>query len=219
MIVGLIYIAISLLGAIISLVITKKFNIFLLLNIVDEANAFDYCASVYITLIEIGVNKVYTYIIEPFFANLCSSVEATFYTVEDEVDVKVDNSVVIKLNPEYLTASFKLRTCVKGGRHFLKNKMLCLNKMQGFDYQIHVSDDSVVKQVGDDIIIDLFAMCGNKKTDIDTNMVVEIGIQGVPDGYKTSTVLKPEIINNRLFSHNKIGIKFKANTIKVKKGE
>lgn len=159
MILKILRIVVSLLGAIIALLWANTVNIFQFFTFVPQDKAYDVCITVYFTIIESAIGFAWEMICKQIESRKVY-VNCTCYT--DSNNISISNTPLLTFNDMDI-AYLSIQVSIRGNADKLKLSKIKICSMSQMDFQIEHCGTSMTLDNGGNIVINLSQMCGNQK--------------------------------------------------------
>ena len=149
----------SIIGTIIGLIATEKFNIFSYMTFVSEQECFNICITLYIVLAEYLVEWVFDKV-KMLSGLFFSSVEVTLFLPDTERDINYNPTILFNSED---SAMIIVLVKLKGKNKHLDGCELIINKTDVIDFQPNCKNNKVCCDKGD-YHIKLHELFGNTET-------------------------------------------------------
>lgn len=181
-------IAFSVIGAILSLLLTHYFNFFSLITIIPEDKVYDFCISFYISLTGLLLNGMLD-VIEKKVSDYYMDVEAIL-SHHDEVP-GLSSQPTIRFN-EFEVSEVELTIRINGDRDFFSGVKVIIPKIAQADYQLGRQSLGASLTSEGDFFVDLSAICGQSQK-VDMSETFLITLQRAPIDNNAEIKITPEI--------------------------
>lgn len=184
-----------LIGAILGLFLTNKFNLFSYFTFVPEEYAYDICVTVYITLAEILFDEGFELVCKIVSNRILSNIEVIMTAVNSNADISYYPE--IRFNSEGLAeASIKVK--IEGKKKHFENTKIVLRQSAIADIQNNCRTCGVSVDNDGNYTIDICTLFGKTQERTTLEFTFKISLAEVPVDGESSAKLDPELVNKKL---------------------
>ena len=184
-----------LIGAILGLYLTNKFNLFSYFPFVPEEYSLDICVTVYITLTEILIDEGFDWLSKSITERIISSIEVIMTAANSNADISYNPE--IRFNSEGL-AEANINVKVNGRRKDFENCKIVLRRCAIADIQNNYRTSGVSVDSNGDYIIDICSLFGGSQERTSFDFTFKISLAVVPVDGESMAKLEPEFENKKV---------------------
>lgn len=183
-----------LIGAILGLFLTNKFNLFSYFPFVPQEYALDICVTVYITLAEILIDEGFDWLCKCITNRLISNIEVIMTAANSNADIS--HNPEIRFNSEGL-AEANISVKVNGRRKDFENSKIVLRRCAIADIQNNYRTSGVSVDSNGDYRIDICSLFGSSQERTAVDFTFKISLAEVPVDGESTARLEPEFENKK----------------------
>ena len=191
-----------LIGAILGLYLTNKFNLFSYFTFVPEEYALDICVTVYITLAEVLIDGGFDWLNKSITNRFISNIEVIMTAANSKADIF--HNPEIRFNSEGL-AEANINVKINGRKKDFENCIIVLRRCAIADIQNNYKTSGVSVDSNGDYRINIYSLLGGSQERTTVDFTCKISLAEVPVDGESSARLEPE------FENKKFGVISKKN--------
>ena len=182
-------------GAILGLFLSSKYNFFSYFPFVEKENALNICITVYIAIVGVLIDEGADYLFKILADKFFSEIEVTMTVANSKGDISFNPE--IRFNSEGL-AEANIAVKVSGKRKHFENSIIVLRRCAIADIQNNSRASGVSVDINGDYVIDICTLFGGTQERTVLKFTFNILLAEVPVDGESIAMLKPELINKKL---------------------